>query len=237
MTAFNEIKVFVGYDERESFVYHTCVQSILDNTSAVVDFIPLQTKTLREQGIYTREKDPKQSNEFSFTRFLVPYLSGYVGRSVFMDCDIVVQGDLLELYEQMNPVGAVGVVQHDYEPKLQTKYFGQKQYRYPKKNWSSVMIFNNGLCQQLTVDYVNQASGLELHQFKWLGKREPDTLPITWNWLVNEYEENNEAKLLHYTNGAPCIDGFENSDSADVFWKYAERVQRAREDDPQEMCA
>jgi len=198
----------VGYDRVESTAWHTLVHSIMSKSTRPLAFIPIKRKNLT--SIYTRPRDPKQSNDFSFTRFLLPYLCGYQGRAVFMDCDMLVRTNIEELLDLFDEQYAVQVVKHDYSPADQTKYLGTVQYTYPKKNWSSVMLFNNEKCQTLTPDYVNTASGLELHQFKWLESEElVGELPLTWNWLVGEYPlgyggvEYDDVNNAHFTLGGP----------------------------------
>lgn len=221
------LKVFIGYDERESIAYHVACQSIIENTNhALVSIIPLRTTQLREAGIYSRAIDPKSSNAFSYTRFLVPYLSNYSGTSVYLDPDVIVKGDILQLISLSDVDKPVSVVQHNYKPKLKHKYFGAEQYVYPRKNWSSVMVFRNSLCQSLDKDYINKASGEDLHRFKWT--EEVGSLPKRWNWLVGEYPENDKANLLHYTNGIPAIHGFDKTEHAGDWWEYHNRAQRAR---------
>ena len=172
-----------------------------------VAFHPLKQSMLK--NIFHRARDPKQSNEFSFTRFLVPALQEFKGWALFMDLDMLVRTDINELFDLRDPSKAVQVVKHDYIPKNETKYLGAKQYKYERKNWSSVVLWN---CEhpsnlQLNVDAVNTMPALELHRFKWLDDEEIGELPITWNWLVDEYHigyqsiEKHEIKNVHFTNG------------------------------------
>lgn len=178
------------------------------------------------QGIYSRPKGEFDSTDFSNSRFLVPYLSGYRGWSVFMDCDMVVLGDVIELAHFMSLhsrwTKAVHVVQHDYTPKEKTKFLGAIQSEYKYKNWSSVMVFNNEMCRELTPENVNTKPGLWLHQFKWTTPDKIGKLPPAWNYLVGE--ENNDAsniKLIHYTKGTPCFKDYADSEYAEVW--HAER--------------
>ena len=92
-------------------------------------------------------------------------------------------------------------------PKNAEKYLGAKNEAYPRKNWSSVMIFNcsNWKTRRLTPEYVQSATGKMLHRFEWLDDEDIGELPIEWNWLSDEFGENPEAKLVHYTNGTPCF--------------------------------
>lgn len=199
------IPVYIGWDSREKRAWHTLANSIIAQTSQPVSIIPLKQDVLRWSHLYWRPHDILSSTEFSLTRFLVPYLSNYQGYSIFMDCDMLCQVDLAELLTlvKQEPTKACWVVQHDYTPTTTSKMDGCSQTVYPRKNWSSLIVFNNLLCQSLTLDYVNQASPADLHQFKWIKDSEIGSLPPTWNWLVGEYPENPEAKIIHYTLGGP----------------------------------
>lgn len=209
--------IFVGYDEVESVAYDVLCHSILSRSSIPVAFIPVKTSMLR--GTYDRPRDPTQSNEFSYSRFLVPHLMGYEGWALFMDLDMLVRTDIRELYELRDDTKAVQVCQHDYEPSTKTKYLGNTQYAYPRKNWSSVMLFNCGHpdCRNLTPKFVNTASPKDLHRFHWtdnLGE-----LPIDWNWLVGEYKYNPSAKNVHFTIGGPWFDEYQHVDYAFEWFK------------------
>ena len=167
-------------------------------------------------GIYRRSRGPTESTEFSLTRFLVPALAEFRGWSVFMDCDMLCRADIAELARQIDAQRdkAVLVCKHDYVPKTERKFLNQVQSKYPRKNWSSLMVFNNERCRELTPDYVNSASGLELHRFAWIDERLIGDLPLEWNWLVGEYEYNRNAKMVHYTLGGPYFPEYRNCDYA-----------------------
>jgi lipopolysaccharide biosynthesis glycosyltransferase len=160
------LKLFIGFDQVEAVAYHTMVQSIIDTCSMPVSITPIKMSMLPE---YTRERDPKQSNEFSFTRFLVPHLCNYEGFGIFMDCDMLIRSDLKELWELRDPTKSIQVVKHDYTPKNQTKFLGATQYVYPRKNWSSVMLFNcaHPHCKRLSPKYVNTTEAMNLHRMYW----------------------------------------------------------------------
>lgn len=206
-------RIFCGWDSREPIAFSVLAHSILTRASVPVSITPLALQNLRR--IYMRERGPLESTEFSLTRFLVPYLSGYQGFSVFMDCDMLCQADILDLWLPVlaDPGRAVYVCQHDYSPKSSIKFLNQPQTAYSRKNWSSLMVFDNAKCQMLTPEYVNEASGLELHRFLWLepphvtpqamDKGLIGSLPLTWNWLVGEYPDDLRAEMLHYTLGGP----------------------------------
>lgn len=208
------LRIFIGYDSREPVAYHVLAHSIITRASRPVSITPIARGQLG--GIYSRRREALESTEFSRTRFLVPYLSGYQGWSVFMDCDMLCRIDIDELMEAVYDSTQAGayVCKHDYVPKAATKFLGEKQTAYPRKNWSSLIIFGNSLCKALTPQYVNTASGLDLHRFAWL-YGEPGGLPLEYNWLVDEYPHNDDAKILHYTNGGPWFQETANCDHAE----------------------
>lgn len=201
------IRIFIGFDPRETVAWHVLCHSILARSSRPVSFTPLALHQLK--GCFWRERDPLQSTDFSFTRFLTPYLSGYEGWSLFMDCDMLVRTDIAELWDLRDDRYAVMCVKHDHRPREEVKFLGAPQTPYGKKNWSSVMLFNNSRCRALDVPYVNTASGLELHQFKWLkDDAEIGNLPARWNHLVGYQAENPIAANVHYTLGGPYFDEY-----------------------------
>lgn len=206
------IRVFIGYDPAETVAYHVLCHSILRRSSVPVSFTPINKRNIDE---FNRGKEDG-STEFSFSRFLTPYLSGYTGQSIFMDCDMIVLCDIAELIEQCDLRHDVFVVKHDYTPKPGIKFLGNTQHVYPRKNWSSVMVFNNAFpgCKKLTPEVVNKESGAYLHQLKWCRDERIGELGSEWNHLVGEYDENPGAKIVHYTLGAPCFEGYENQEYA-----------------------
>ncbi len=196
------IKVFIGYDSRESVAFSVLSHSIHVRASQPVCIAPLMLSQLG--GIHHRERHQLQSTDFSFSRFLTPYLCNYEGWSIFMDCDMLVREDIADLWSLRDERYAVQVVKHVHVPRESTKFLDQPQSRYEKKNWSSVMLFNNARCRALTPEYVNTATGLELHQFKWLGDDALiGALPHRWNHLVGYDEHDTHAANVHYTIGGP----------------------------------
>lgn len=193
--------------------YHVCAHSILKRCSVPIQFIPVNKRNIPE---FTRGKEDG-STEFSFSRFLTPYLCGHVGQSVWMDCDVLVRCDLAEILKECDFHHDVFVVKHDYTPKSGSKFLGQKQHSYPKKNWSSVMVFNNftSPCRALTPEVVNKETGKHLHQFEWTTEERVGDLSPEWNHLVGEYKANSNAKIAHFTLGTPCFAGYEDQEFAD----------------------
>jgi hypothetical protein len=212
------LRVFIGYDEREPLALEVCAFSINRRASAPVSIIPLNVNHLK--GIYTRGANG--TTAFSLTRFLVPYLSGFEGMSLFLDCDMLVQTDIYEVLDDCQDKRAVYVCQHDYVPKDVEKATGA-QTNYPRKNWSSFMVFRNSLCRTLIPEYVNTASPADLHRLRWANEH-IGALPLDWNWLVGEYEPNPTARNLHFTLGTPCFSAYRESTHADRWFAEYEAM-------------
>jgi len=215
------MKVFVGYDPREDIAYQVCKHSILTRQPNA-NVRPLVQKELRDAGWYTRPVDKLASTEFTFTRFLVPELANFEGWAVFMDCDMILTTDIKELFDQADDKYAVMCVQHDYTPKEGMKMDGQKQTIYPRKNWSSVVLFNCGHPSnaKLTMDLVNdpEINGAYLHRFSWLKDEEIGELDHTWNYLVGVYDDIDTPNLIHYTEGGPWFENYRDCEFNEL-WK------------------
>ncbi len=225
------IRIFIGFDPKETVAWHVLTHSILRRASRPVAFIPLALKNLG--GLMTRERNPLQSTDFSFSRFLTPYLSGYQGWSIFMDCDMLVLDDIAELYDLRDERYAVQVVKHHHVPEEERKFLNQPQTRYEKKNWSSVMLFNNARCRALTPEYVNRASGLELHQFKWLeSEDEIGEIPHRWNHLADYDPPNDDVSLIHYTIGGPYFREYRHCEHADKWFAEQESMMHCEQVKP-----
>ena len=200
------IPVFVGYDPREAIAYHTCVNSIIRHASRPVAIIPIALNLFQDY----KETHTDGSNHFIYTRFLVPHLMGFKGWAIFIDGDMIIRGDIVELWNLREVDKDVMVVKHDYQTCMPVKYLGAKNENYPRKNWSSVILWNCNSFpnRQLTPEFVQTSSGSFLHRFSWLDDDRIGDLPPEWNWLPDEYGANTEAKLLHYTLGTPCFQEF-----------------------------
>ena len=200
------IPIFVGYDPREAIAYHTCVNSIIRNSSQPVAIVPVALNLFRDYS----ETHTDGSNHFIYTRFLVPHLMQYIGWAIFIDGDMIVRGDIAELWNLRELDKDVMVVKHDYKTRMTEKYLGAKNEDYPRKNWSSVILWNCNSYpnRKLTSEFVQKATGAELHRFSWLEDKRIGELPKEWNWLPDEYGPNSDAKLLHYTLGTPCFHEF-----------------------------
>ncbi len=217
------LRAFIGFDSREAIAYSVLAYSIMARASCPVTVAPLALPQLA--GVLTRERHPLQSTDFSFSRFLTPFLSAYSGWSIFMDSDMLVLDDIAKLYDMRDERYAVMVVKHQHIPREEVKFLDQPQSNYEKKNWSSVMLFNNALCRALTPEYVNKASGLELHQFKWLGNDALiGDLPSTWNHLVGYDPPRTGVSLVHYTLGGPYFDEYRDCEYAAEWFAERERM-------------
>ena len=224
MTKMSEINLYVGYDEREAIAYHVFCHSVIKNTSIPVKITPLVLSQLKEFN----ETHQDRSNDFVYSRFLTPYLNEFDGWAIFADGDMICQADLKELIGMADPNKALMVVKHDYQTKASIKYLGNINENYPRKNWSSVILWNCSHPKHkiLTPEFVSNQTGKFLHRFSWLDDNDIGELPIEWNWLACEYEKNTEAKLIHYTLGTPCFKDFRDTDMAEIWYDYYESAKK-----------
>lgn len=207
------IPIFIGYDPREAIVFHVCSNSIIRHASQPVSIIPLALNLFKDY----EETHKDGSNAFIYSRFLVPYLSEFKGYAIYIDGDMIVKDDIVKLWNQREIGYDVQVVKHDYKTKMPIKYLGSRNEDYPRKNWSSVIIWNcfTAANRILTPEYVMKSTGSHLHRFEWLNDDMIGELPKEWNWLPDELGPNLQAKLLHYTLGAPCFKEFAKTEMAD----------------------
>ena len=215
--------IYIGYDSREDLAYQVCNYSIKSNsTSAKINSLKLNE--LKERGLYTRDEDKLGSTEFTFSRFLVPKLNDYKGWALFCDCDILFLNPIEELFSLTDDKYAVMCVQHDYNPKGKTKMDGKVQSVYPRKNWSSLVLWNCGhpSNRAVTPELVNNpnTTGKYLHRFSWLKDEEIGSISHEWNWLVGWYDENKDGnpKAIHYTEGGPWFSAYRFCDYHNI-WK------------------
>lgn len=214
------IPIFIGYDPREAIAFHVCANSIIRHASQPVQIIPVALNLFSD---YT-ETHTDGSNHFIYTRFLVPYMMQWSGHAIFIDGDMIVRDDIAKLWQLRDFAKDVQVVKHDYKTKMAEKYLGSKNEDYPRKNWSSVILWNCNSFpnRKLTPEYVMKATGAELHRFTWCSEDRIGQLPAEWNWLPDEYGVNDNAKLLHYTLGTPSFHEFAITPMADEW--HRERI-------------
>ena len=218
------IRIAIGFDQREAVAYHTFCQSILEKASVPVSFTPLVLGALK--GFSETHTDG--SNAFIYSRFLTPWLMEFNGWAIFADGDMICLDDVAKLWALRDETKAVQVVQHNYQTKAHDKYLGNKNENYPRKNWSSVILWNCAHPKHkiLTPEFVMQQTGAFLHRFTWLDDNEVGALPKEWNWLTTEYEDNYQASLLHYTLGTPCFKDYAHSEMSDVWHQAHERINQ-----------
>ena len=217
--------IFIGYDPVEAVAFHTCVNSIIRHSSVPVTIHPLALNNLQAYS----EEHGDGSNEFIYSRFLVPWLMSWRGRAVYMDGDMVVLDDIAKLFATPRDHKALHVVKHDYVTTAEKKYLGQKNENYPRKNWSSVVLFNasHPANRRLSLVDVQERPGRYLHGFSWLHDSEIGELPPEWNHLVRVDLPNPQAKLVHFTLGIPTMPGCDNDEHA-VEWFDTLRATHAR---------
>ena len=217
----NAFPIYVGHDSREVIAYDVCRHSLLARSSVPLAVQPLVQDDLRRRGLYRRERDPLASTEFTYTRFLVPALTGFRGWAIFCDCDFLWLGDVAELIALRDDRYAVMCVHHDHQPTETVKMDGAVQTRYRRKNWSSLVLWNCGhpANAALTPELVNRESGAFLHQFQWLADDLIGAVPETWNWLEgwNRRPAAGAPKVVHYTRGGPWFDQWQNVDYGDLW--------------------
>lgn len=210
------MKVFIGYDPHYDLAYNVCKHSIERRSN--VEIHKLWSKTIPE---YRRNTGEPQSTDFTFTRFWVPYLSDFKGYSIFCDLDFVFLKDIGLLEQIIQKDKAVSVVKFKpYEPKSKTKMDGKPQHASPRKNWASLIVFNNEHPSNkiLTPDYLNNHTpGLDFHQFAWLQDNEIGSLPAQWN-VLDGYIPYDCLYGIHYTDGGPWFKEYEKTMYSKFWW-------------------
>lgn len=243
-----ELKVYIGFDQREKCAYDVCRKSIEHNTHNNVSIVPLCHKQLRRQGWFTRPwltnayngnmtdlVDGKPfSTEFSHTRFLVPALMKYKGWALFMDCDMVWDANIKDLFALCDDKYAVMCVKHHHKPAEAAKMDGVPQTQYYRKNWSSFMLWNCGhpTNQKLTPDVVSTRPGSWLHSFAWLEDMHIGALPTDYNWIQENSPATVKPRVIHYTEGGPWFENYKDVKHADVWWRYYQRWLDSGEYEP-----
>lgn len=236
------LKIYIGWDGRDATAYEVCVRSILENTQAKCEIVPLLDWKLRYDGIYRRpyhvtaegqridDLDGQPfSTDFSFTRFLVPDLENHEDRWVlFADPDMLWRADVADLFALADPDKAVMCVQHVHEPMDNLKMAGLMQTRYKRKNWSSLMLMNPARCDRLTKYVTNTMRGSWLHAMCWVDDELIGALPEEWNWLEGWSDPKIDPKIVHFTRGTPDLPGYGDIPYAAEWGACSERC-RTRE--------
>jgi hypothetical protein len=233
--------IWIGRDRREEVAFNVTRQSLLAHLSETIPVHALELGELKNRGLYNRPTEEKNgrlidvrsrrqdydgsmSTDHAIGRFYVPHLAGS-GWALFMDGDMLVRDDLAPVFDHLDPKKAIYCVQHDHRPNAKTKMDGQVQAQYPRKNWSSFMIFNcdHAANKALTPELIDTIAGRDLHRFCWLSEEEIGGLDSMWNWLVGY----SQPKVLHFTGGTPDMPGYENAPYADEWRAVATQAQAA----------
>lgn len=222
------IPVYIGFDPREEAGSHVFSSSLIHNASRPVSIIPLHLDLFSAfYGAGQRDG----TNSFIYTRFLIPFLQDFKGWALFVDgADMLMKGDISELWALRDHYKAVQVVKHSYTTKHPRKYVGTKMEApnedYTCKNWSSVMLINCGHFQwrEMTPEKVAKMSGADLHRFNWMPSELVGNLPMEWNWIADELGPNPEAKLIHWTAGTPAFPHYKDSPHAEDFRSQLAKV-------------
>jgi hypothetical protein len=250
--------VFIGYDPREEEAFQVCIASIIRNSGvhAPPQIVALDQKMLRAQGLYWRPQDVRpvyelvdglpgekqigiqyrdlidgrpMSTQFTYTRFLVPFLCQYRGRAIFVDCDFKFRENIRHALEADLNGAAVGVVKHDHKPKETVKMDGIDQSPYPRKNWSSFIVWDCGHPenQRLDLQAVNSWEGRKLHRFGWLNDSDIEGLDPRWNWLEKYDQPIENPAAVHWTIGGPWFEEYKDAAYADEYRSYLEEKPNA----------
>lgn len=222
------MKIYIGWDSHEIPAYNALVKSLSKYNKDITPE-PLKAERLQSVGLLRRTVDNRGqmydlpsgapcSTEFAASRFLVPIIC-QSGWALFMDCDMLFLGDPMELMKYAYQDKAVCVVKHNHAGIEGDKMGGMIQTQYPRKNWSSVILFNcdHPANKRLSLDDVNNRPGRDLHAFYWLHDREIGELPAEWNWLVNVQHKPDDPKIAHFTLGGPWIPGWEPREHDDLW--------------------
>ncbi|KAJ4774474.1 Nucleotide-diphospho-sugar transferases superfamily protein [Rhynchospora pubera] len=229
-------RIFIGYDPREDAAYEVCRHSLLKHSSIPLEIHPIRQSELRASGLYTRERGPTESTEFSFTRFLTPHLAGFTGWAMFVDCDFLYLSDIQNLVSLTDDRFAIMCVKHDYTPKESTKMDGAVQTVYPRKNWSSMVLYNcaHPKNKVLSPETVSSQTGAFLHRFSWLEDDEIGEVPFVWNFLVGHNvvdpkDPSTQPCAIHYTTGGPWFERYKDCDFADLWLKELEEYEKEKQ--------
>lgn len=229
------LRIWVGRDAREIRAWNVACASFRRYATQPLELHAISmsscpglytrpTRILHTGGYWDEISEAPMSTSHAIARFLVPFLCGYQGWALFTDGDVLCRTDVAQLFALADERYAVQVVHHQYAPVSAEKMDGQVQTRYPRKNWSSVMLFNCGhpLNKALTVDHVNAVPGRDLHRFDWLPDEWVGPLPESWNWLAGHSSPTITPDLVHFTEGVPDMPGYEHGPYTDEWYEFAQ---------------
>lgn len=206
-------RIFIGYESGSDIAFRVLRASLLKHASAPLEIRPLELSSLD----FHRAHDPLASTEFTYTRFLVPSLCGFQGTALYMDCDMLCLGDVMELFALGLDGLALRVVKHVHEPVSAVKMGGKTQSRYPRKNWSSLMLLDCARLTAWTKEAVQGRSASWLHRFEPIADSLIGELPARWNALDRR---DADTRLIHYTSGGPWLDACKDHPCAAIWFEH-----------------
>jgi lipopolysaccharide biosynthesis glycosyltransferase len=214
------MRIFIGHDSKYPQATKVCRKSMeLHNNNLNITYV--EKEHLKRINFYGREDLPGESTEFSFTRFYVPMLCNYSGIAMFCDNDFLWKCDPLEVEKYLGD-NDIAVVKHEDYEALGIKMNGKENKSYPRKNWSSLIVFNCSKLKHLSKEYLDNASASDLHELRWADKI--GEIPRSYNHLVGIYKPHNKIKALHYTNGGPWFDEYKNGEKSLDWWTVYETL-------------
>ena len=213
------MRIFIGHDSKYPQATKVCRKSMeLHNDNLDITYV--DKEHLKRINFYGREDVPGESTEFSFTRFYVPMLCNYEGIAMFCDNDFVWKCDPLEIEKYLGN-NDIAVVKHKYYKANDTKMDGVKNKDYPRKNWSSLIIYNCSKLRHLSKEYLDDARHSDLHELRWA--KNIGEIPRQYNHLVGIYKKRynpySKIKALHYTSGGPWFDNYKEAELSEEWWK------------------
>jgi hypothetical protein len=214
------LRIFIGWDSRFPEPADVLAYSLRKHASIPLDISYLKLNELRLNRAY----DPLASTEYTYSRFLVPYLCRYQGVALYLDSGMLALADIAEI-ARLDLTGlALRVVKHNHRPTATVKMNGATQTTYPRKNWSSMMLLNCSRLTHWTKDVVETASGAYLHRFQDIPDSQIGDIPNTWNTLDTLAAD---TKLIHWTSGGPWIAQTRNCPHADLWLKARDEMRSA----------
>ena len=237
-------RVYVGYSADEAMASRVAEASLrahatMEHGFAWQNILFRRLSRFSIHNVYTRETERREdgriydvisnapmSTDHAIARFFVPFLCDYAGWALFTDGDVLCRRSIHDLFAGADEHHAVQCVQHPPLLGEGLKKDDALQLSYPRKNWSSVMLFNCGHPANRVLDLatLNQWPGRDLHAFKWLKDTEIGALDPTWNYLVNIDPPQADPAMVHYTEGIPSLPGHETDPFAREWFGYAQQA-------------
>lgn len=188
------LRIFIGFDPRQPLAYNVLAYSLLANASQPLAITPLVLSQLpiKRMGL----------TQFTYSRYLVPWLCDYDGSALFLDADMVCNADIVELFDYCAS---------QYEARGVWVAADKPAFERP-----AAMLFNCAACTSLTPETI--ATGApQLLDWSWGGIGE---FPSEWAWLVGYDHNDVPPKMVHYTGGIPIWPETKDSRHADIWHKF-----------------